>query len=123
MIWYFIGVYIINSTLHGYLEIRNFSSRVEKYFTRSLRSLVKYFSTLLWSRFDKAEGLGPTQPTLGEVLNVEKFTRKEFQVKLHCEALKTRSLKEYFVRNFLNSIQLFAFFNRRKLSLKEIKAW
>ena len=46
MIWYFIGVYIINRTLHGRLEIRNFSSRVEKYFTRSPRSLVKYFSTL-----------------------------------------------------------------------------
>ena len=46
MIWHFIGVYIINRTLHDRLEIRNFSSRVEKYFTRSLRSLVKYFSTL-----------------------------------------------------------------------------
>ena len=48
-IWYFIheaGVYIINRILHGRLEIRNFSSRVEKYFTRSLRSLAKYFSTL-----------------------------------------------------------------------------
>ena len=43
---YFIGVYIINRTLHGRLEIRNFSSRVEKIFTRSLRSFVKYFSTL-----------------------------------------------------------------------------
>ena len=30
--WYFIGVYIINRTLHGGLEIRNFSSSVEKYF-------------------------------------------------------------------------------------------
>ena len=46
MVWHFIGVYIINKTLHDRLEIRNFSSRVEKYFTRSLRSLVKYFSTL-----------------------------------------------------------------------------
>ena len=46
MIWYFIGVYIINRTLHGHLEIQNFSSSVEKYFTRSLRSLMKYFSTL-----------------------------------------------------------------------------
>ena len=46
MVWHFIGVYIINRTLHDRLEIRNFSSRVEKYFTRSLRSLVKYFSTL-----------------------------------------------------------------------------
>ena len=46
MSWYFIGVYIINRTLHGRLEIRIFSSRVEKYFTRSLRSLVKYYSTL-----------------------------------------------------------------------------
>ena len=43
MVWYFIGVYIINRTLHGRLEIRNFSSRVENI---SLRSLVKYFSTL-----------------------------------------------------------------------------
>ena len=31
MVWYFIGVYIINRTLHGRLE---------------RRSLVKYFSTL-----------------------------------------------------------------------------
>ena len=46
MVWHSIGVYIINRTLHDRLEIRNFSSRVEKYFTRSLRSLVKYFSTL-----------------------------------------------------------------------------
>ena len=46
MVWYFIGVYVINRTLHSRLEIRNFSSRVEKNFTRSLRSLVKYFPTL-----------------------------------------------------------------------------
>ena len=32
MVWHFIGVYIINRTLHGYLEIQNFSSCVEKYF-------------------------------------------------------------------------------------------
>ena len=33
MVWYFIGVYTINRTLHGRLEIRNFPSRFEKYFT------------------------------------------------------------------------------------------
>ena len=32
MIWYLIGVYITNRTLHGRLEIPNFSSRVEKIF-------------------------------------------------------------------------------------------
>ena len=32
MVWQFVGVYIINRTLHGRLEIRNFSSRVEKIF-------------------------------------------------------------------------------------------
>ena len=32
MVWCFTGVYIINRTLHGRLEIRNFSSRVEKIF-------------------------------------------------------------------------------------------
>ena len=35
MVWYFIGVYIINRTLHGRLEIRNFSSHVEKIFHSS----------------------------------------------------------------------------------------
>ena len=40
------GFYIIKRKLHGCLEIRNFSSHVEKYFTRSLRSPVKYFSML-----------------------------------------------------------------------------
>ena len=30
MLWYFIGVYIINRTLHGHLEIPNFSSCVKK---------------------------------------------------------------------------------------------
>ena len=32
MVLYFIGVYIINRTLHGRLEIWNFSSRIEKIF-------------------------------------------------------------------------------------------
>jgi len=32
MVWYFIGVYTINRTLHGCLEIQHLSSRVEKYF-------------------------------------------------------------------------------------------
>ena len=32
MVWYLIGVYIVNRTLHGPLEIRNFSSHVEKVF-------------------------------------------------------------------------------------------
>ena len=32
MVWYFIGVYIINRTLHDHLEIQNFSLSVEKIF-------------------------------------------------------------------------------------------
>ena len=30
MVWLFIGVYIINRTLHGRLEVQNFSSHVDK---------------------------------------------------------------------------------------------
>ena len=45
-VWYFIGVYTINKTLHGHLKTQNFSSSVKKYFTRLLRSLFKHFSTL-----------------------------------------------------------------------------
>ena len=43
MVWYFIGVYIINRTLHGRLEIRNFSSRVEITFHEWAQ---RYFSKL-----------------------------------------------------------------------------
>ena len=32
MVWYLFGVYIVNRTLHGHLEIQNFSSHVEKVF-------------------------------------------------------------------------------------------
>ena len=39
-------VFIINRILHGRLEIRNFSSSVEKYFTSERSERVKYFSTL-----------------------------------------------------------------------------
>ena len=46
MDWYFIGVEILNRTSHGHLEKQNFSSRVEKCFTCSLRLLMKYFTTL-----------------------------------------------------------------------------
>ena len=33
IVWYLIDVYLINRTLRGSAEMRNFSSRVEKYFT------------------------------------------------------------------------------------------
>ena len=44
MVWYFIGVYIINRTLHGRLEIRNFSSRVEKIFFNTLTTKRNFVS-------------------------------------------------------------------------------
>ena len=41
-LWKIVTFYIIKRKLHGRAEIRNLSSRVEIYFTHSLRSLVKY---------------------------------------------------------------------------------
>ena len=49
MVLYFIGVYIINRTLHDRLEIWISSSRVKKYSTCSLHSLAESFSTL-WDK-------------------------------------------------------------------------
>ena len=45
----FIGIYITsqNITLHGCLEIQNFSSRTEKYFTSEHSEWVTYFSSRL----------------------------------------------------------------------------
>ena len=39
MVWYYIGVSIINRTLHDHLEIQNFSSCVKKYFIILFASL------------------------------------------------------------------------------------
>ena len=51
MVWHFIGV-LINKTLHGHLEIQNFSSRVEKYLTHSLLCTApKMIPTPKWSPF------------------------------------------------------------------------
>ena len=38
--------YILKRKLHGCLEIQNFSFDIQKYFTCSLHSLVKYFHHL-----------------------------------------------------------------------------
>ena len=47
MVWYLVGVDIMNRTLHYRLETRNFVFHVEKYsVTRPQRSPVKYLSTL-----------------------------------------------------------------------------
>ena len=83
MVWYFISVYIINKTSHGRLEIRNFSSRVEKIFhsfaalTRKKRNFVSpsdhvissiygeknffFWNVQIWKRFkDKTAHLNLT---------------------------------------------------------------
>ena len=39
MVWYFIGVYIINRILHGRFEIRHFAYRVERYFFNTRREV------------------------------------------------------------------------------------
>ena len=44
-IWYFIGTYLINRTLHGHLKVQNFSSCLGK-FKHLFCSIVKYFSAL-----------------------------------------------------------------------------
>ena len=50
LLYSFVSIFILNRKLHGRLameiHVRNFSSHLEKYLTRALRSLVKYFSTL-----------------------------------------------------------------------------
>ena len=56
MVWHLIGVYVINRTLHDRLEIRNFSSRVGKYFTCSLRSAREiFFNTRRESSYVRAQ--------------------------------------------------------------------
>ena len=40
MVWYFLGVYKMNGTLHGRLEIRNFFSCVEAFF--KIRGEISY---------------------------------------------------------------------------------
>ena len=81
MVWYFIGVYIINRTLHCRLEIQNFSSHVEEKFRISARPcnilclllIMKYYIEKRndVNRFFKCPTLGQRFsdkfPTAGEV--------------------------------------------------------
>ena len=46
MVCYFIGVYIINRTLHGSLEIQNFSSCVEIFF--NTRKEISYLQAAMY---------------------------------------------------------------------------
>ena len=54
MVGYFIGVYIVNRTLHGCLEIRNFST-LEKKFRISVRpcNILYIFMGSVYSKMDK----------------------------------------------------------------------
>ena len=52
MVWYFIGVYIINRTLHSHLEMQNFSSCVQKYiFQHSKRNFKSLCGHVICSRY------------------------------------------------------------------------
>ena len=55
MVWYFIGVYIITRTLHGRLEIQNFSSRVEKNISLVRCAHSKAYSQIRDTFFSKLE--------------------------------------------------------------------
>ena len=54
MVWYFIVFLIINRALHGRLEIRNFPSSVEKYFTGERNILYQYLC-ILWNAHGRIE--------------------------------------------------------------------
>ena len=87
MVWHCIGVYVITRILHG--RLRFLFSSWKKYFTRSLSSLVKYFSTLeekfrisaqpcniLYLFFSKlASGPNPPKPAIWLVPRAGGFLR------------------------------------------------
>ena len=59
--------------LHGRAEIRNFSSSVEKYFTRLLRSIVKYF------QHEKRNFVSPSGHVMFYLLYKHQWNTKPFQ--------------------------------------------
>ena len=79
MVWQFIGVYIINRTLHGRFEIQNFSSPVEKKFQDSKRNFVSPRGHVISSIYCKA------QKRVKEISIVykqpQKFTQTGFSTK------------------------------------------
>ena len=84
-----------NRTLHGCLVIRYFSSRVEKYFTRSLRSLGKYFSTL--------EEKFPISARPCNILYIFYSLRLKLfsEDRLHLTISRTSKVSKYFVKHSL----------------------
>ena len=86
MVWYFIGVHIINRTLHGRAEIRNFPSRVEK-----IIHLFAHFSTF--------EEKFPSSPRGHVILYFSGFNDAH-------EATSVRVL-EFFLSIFVRMVSLF----------------
>ena len=79
MVWYFIGVYIINRTLHCRLEIQNFSSRVEGKFRISPRPCnILYFLLIMKYYIEKRNDVNRffKCPTLGQRFS-DKFPTAE----------------------------------------------
>ena len=56
MVWHFIGVYIINRTLHDRLEIRNFSSRREISYLRAAMQYPLYICIYIKKKKDYSLG-------------------------------------------------------------------
>ena len=55
MVWYFIGVYVINRTLHGRLEIRNFSDAILRENQWWRHEMLVFFSGLRLDHINKKE--------------------------------------------------------------------
>ena len=101
MVWYFIGVYIINRTLHGRLEIQNFSSRVENI------SLVRYAHSGNFFQHSKKNSVSPRGHVISSMydkidirnLQSEKHENRCLETSLECsDALNF--ISQHFAKTF-----------------------
>ena len=102
MVWHFIGVFLINMEIqnfsscvekyftrsHGCAERQNFSSRVEKYFTRSHgRAEIQNFSSSVEKYFTSEHGRTEIQNFSSSALTREIFFNTRREILYLCAAM------------------------------------
>ena len=97
VVWYFIGVYIINRTRHGRLEIRNFSSRVEYFwniFEHSKRVFASPRGHIISSMYTPCLNNGKSVSLLLFFLNFDHYHQTNVNIFLFWR--RPQSIKSYY---------------------------
>ena len=128
MVWHFIGVYIINRTLHGRLEIGSFSSRVEKIFFNTRREISLsprgHVISSIYSVLSPTRTKDKVKPTWGlychPVILNQTTANFVFEKDRHVQEILSGKSENKFYFRVVGDWVLFTYFHQGMVALLEI---